>query len=292
MFRSSARSQLFFPAALMVTLALALLPAGWLGWLRDPAEILSIPLAPFSDAGNRARTWLRRPPPDPDAPMTGREAELIEEARKFERLYHATQLEIEVLREQLDQIRGVNLDDLGIAVDLEAASVTGRDATSIVGLLELNKGERHRVDLSTIAVYMGQHLIGRVTDIDRQRSFLTPITNSAIGLIRGRVFPRDRRDVPTDAAPQVQLTAQNDGSLTAEIASEHDINVGDVIKLTDQRWPQAAQARIVGYVERIDPKHDAPLRNIITVRPLYQPHEIARVTLMIESTRVVQEPSS
>ena len=57
-----ARSRLAFPVAIVITAALALLPAGWREpWLSDFSEVVGFPLRPFSHAGSRLAGWLRPP---------------------------------------------------------------------------------------------------------------------------------------------------------------------------------------------------------------------------------------
>ena len=59
----SRRSQLAFPVTLVVTLAVALLPAAWrLRWSRDLAEVVMFPIRPFTHAVSAFGAWVRPAP--------------------------------------------------------------------------------------------------------------------------------------------------------------------------------------------------------------------------------------
>ena len=84
------RTPLAFPVAFVITLALALVPARWqMGWTGELANIVRIPIKPFSDTGDQFGGWLK--PPRSMAGGVPAEAveELIEDRDLAQQLYQA-----------------------------------------------------------------------------------------------------------------------------------------------------------------------------------------------------------
>ena len=75
MYSTFARTRRPFALALLVTMVLALAPQSMLGWTSDFAEIIRVPMRPFSHLGVRFGYWVR--PPQSDS------LDVPEEAREF-----------------------------------------------------------------------------------------------------------------------------------------------------------------------------------------------------------------
>lgn len=240
-------------------------------------------MTPVRQVGVSAGEWLR-PPADPRlrAASTERERLLAEQLDEVERLYQAAELRARELQEQLEQIMLMPLDDMRVPFHPVVASITGRNPRSPTAQVELNRGRDFGLQEGTIAAYGGSHLIGRVVGPGQLRSHLLPITNVNSDYIRARVMPRDRLDLPISAAPVIDLEPRGDGSFIADAEHSVPIEVGDMVRLDDRRWPMSAQAMVVGFVDAIRPNDTNSLLQTLIVRPRYHASELAHVTLKVE----------
>jgi hypothetical protein len=85
-----------------------------------------------------------------------------------------------------------------------------------------------------------------------------------------------------DNLPGAQLRPAGDG-LTLEGDLEGTptgVDVGQIVRLSDDGWPRSAQALIVGRVVSVGPKPSSPLRLVVTVRPEYDLRRLSQVILL------------
>jgi len=283
--RSRARFQLAFPLTLIVTLAVALLPAPWrLSWQADLAGIVQVFLMPFSHAGNALGGWLRPAPSAvDDLPAGELDLQRILEDRDLARAeYHRQRQRVAELEEQLRQLQQVPPETLRMASSSVIAHIAARHPLSPLGVVELKllRGAVGEIGPNTIAVYAGVHLLGRVVgEPSGSTCSLLPIANPDTGAIRGRVFPRDD---PLGAGTLTLLEPTGAGAFTAEVDREAVLHEGDVLRLDDRRWPATAQGMVLGEIESLHINDQEPLRETIIVRPVYQVQHVASVTLIIE----------
>jgi cell shape-determining protein MreC len=266
-------------------LILSVLPTAWLGWVGDLSSIVRLPVAPLNDLGNSAASWLR-PVPAPHAELPHDAKELVqnleEQRDRYERLYHATSQRIIELEEQLVQLQQVPLDTLEAPVSLLRAQITTRHPSETNAPVQLNRGTRQGVATSSIAVYNGVHLIGRVAEVSAVSCSLHPVTDAATGLIRAAVLPAADDTITVKEAARVALKPTGDGALLGEVARDRHVKPGDTVRLFDSAWPVSAQAMIIGIVVDVHTKDDQPLRNEIVVKPRYTVAQLSDVTLIVE----------
>ncbi len=271
------RAQKFFALAVALSVVLAFVPASWLRWTSDIAEVVSFPLRPFTHIGREAATRLR-----PAEPSTISEAEqrLIEDRDRFERLYKAAQARIEELEDHLEQLQRIPVERRA-NINWIIANITSADPRAAGGSVEINRGSGHGIEAGAIAVYGGVHLVGRVVGgVSRLHSRVEPI--SGINLIGARIFPRDAPEVRPADAPLAQLKTHTGGNFIVEnIARDQGVRPGDVIRLDDRDWPQSAQMMVIGEVESVEPNDRDALRSIIIVRPFFRLRNLR--TVLIES---------
>jgi cell shape-determining protein MreC len=287
--RSTVRTRRLFPAALLLTLLLALLPHRWLGWLSQVADLVSLPILPLSDAAG----WVARTvwPPRELAAEEARSLEhLAEELAQWERRARAAELRASELEAELAAIQQLPLDRTAGPLRIIRASVTGRNVLRPEGAVEVNRGAQHGVRQGAIAVHGGGHLLGRVVGAEGLRSILMPVTSPGIGVLRARVAPGKPGDVPADQMPVVQLAALGDGTLSGDAPQDRQIAPGDRVLLFDHAWPDAAQAMVLGKIESITPKDEQPLRDRLVVRPIYPLEGLARLTLVVEEPEGEEVP--
>jgi len=276
----------WFLFAMGLVLISAMLPVRWLGWTSDLAAIVAWPLAPFTDAGTKLVAWLK-PSASPLDALTGDSRNAMEQLA-IEKDYAEAQLvqarmQIEALEQQVAQLQLASRYSSARRISLVLADIVGHSPNMSLDVVSLNRGSRDGVRSSAIGVHAGVHLIGKVTEVDLLRSLLVPITSPAMrDLMEAVVMPQDDLESPLDQSARVQLAPQKDGSFLAVVDRQFNVSQGDIVRLADARWPEPAQAMIVGYVDAVESIDDQPLRKRLVVRPKYRAHELASVTLKVE----------
>ncbi len=282
MYSSFARTQRTFVLALLVTILLALAPRSLLGWTSDFAEIVRVPMRPFSHVGVRLGYWVR--PPDLefiDVPEEARELvdHLLREVDSYKQLYAAEQMEVASLRHTLEQIQRVPPESR-LRVRLLGASITARTPADGFAPVQLNRGSAYDVSIGTIALYEGVHLVGRISDLSSMGSTLLPLVHQNIGLMRARIAIPGLTEI--EKFPQVMLEAPGDGTFLTMVDEIEAIQIGDEVILDDPTWPAAARGMTIGFLTSIDSIDDQPLRKRVIITPRFQLYQLSRVTLKLE----------
>ncbi len=275
------RSQRTLAVAAGLTIILALLPTGWLGWTAALATMLRVPVQPIAQAAVQLGQWLRPPAGDPGESEALRAR--TEELETTRALLHRARLQIEGLQEQIEVLQEVRGLWPGVQITPIFARVTGRVPDRAHGPIRINVGSRHGVVAGAIVVYRGGHLIGRVAEgLSRLSSGVVPITDAATGLIEGIVLPAGDPVADVRTAPHIQLVGDDSGGLVGVLDRQAPMHVGDVVRLADPSWPDSAQGLIIGAIATIEPKDLQPLLNTVTVRPRFHARRVVSVTVIIE----------
>jgi hypothetical protein len=287
--RPRARFQLALPLTLVATLAVSLLPAGWrLPWQGDLARIVHVFLMPFSHAGNALGGWLRPAPGPADGTLRGEDdlervmEEIIEDRDLARAESHRLRQRLAELEEQFRQLQQIPPETRARAGGSVVAYIAARNPSSSLGVVQLKLPSRdvEGIGPNTIAVYAGVHLLGRIVDQPTLSTCsLLPIANAATDAIRARVVPRDD---PLATGTLTLVAPTGRGTFTGEVDRAAVAGEGDVVRLDDRRWPATAQGMVLGEVASVTANDEEPLREIITVRPVYQVQQVASVTLIIE----------
>jgi cell shape-determining protein MreC len=287
--RPRARFQIALPLTLVATLAVSLLPAGWrLPWEGDLAGIVHVFLMPFSHAGNALGGWLRPAPsaadgiPRDQGDLQQVLEDIIEDRDRARAESHRLRQKLAELEEQFRQLQQIPPETRERAGGSVIAYIAARNPFSRLGVVQLKlpSGEVSGIGPNTIAVYAGVHLLGRIVDQPtRSTCSLLPIVNPAAEAIRARVVPRDE---PLAAGTLTLIEQTGSGTLAGEVDREAIAGEGDVVRLDDRRWPATAQGMVLGKVASVRANDEEPLRETITIRPVYQVQQVASVTLIIE----------
>lgn len=286
MFRATERTTWIFPLVLALTGVVAILPTGWLHWTRDLSDVIRLPITPMAHAGNRLAGWLR-PVDSVDGLNTvelrSRLLLLESERDLYERLFRAQRLRSQELAGQLRLLQ--RLPDSVLRAPrpplILTSDVTSRDPRNVVSPVELKLLPEisDRVVEGDVATWEHQYLVGRVARISSFRVTVLPLTHPDIGPVQGVVLAAGDMDIAA-TPPRVLLKPLGDGTLAAEINHRYGTSVGDEIVLADPAWPEWAQALNLGRVEEVRQLDEAPLRDLIIIRPRYQLYQLPHVMLL------------
>ncbi|MEM1166239.1 MAG: rod shape-determining protein MreC [Planctomycetota bacterium] len=244
--------------------------SGWLGWFRDPVETVLAPISgPVAAIADRLRGEVSRA-----AVSAERDREAL--AGELERLQqqHAAALvrnaELEALVQDLQQ--GVPFRPDALAASLVAVRVGGTPPATIV----VNRGARDGVRAGgTVAVARGsQQLVGIVSRASTRASTVRVLTDASFDEASvGAVVVGEEGVTSASIAGMVrlELLPTGDGRLAQDDVPEGDasrIEIGQLVRLDDERWPTAAQMFVLGRVTDVRELADEPLHRQVLVRPL------------------------
>ena len=268
--------------AILAALFLSLLPTRWLlGWSSEIGGVVRFPLVPFQHVAEGIRSWLR-PMPDGRASMP-REVRALDEQLEGARNYYKR---LEIARDGL--LKRIAILE-GTKVPVAAGDHSRRLYAAIVathapssravgGSLVANVGERHGVVAGMVAVWDGDIVVGRVSEIPgRLSSLIVPV--SALPTVEVRLFPPDR-ELAASEAPGGMLKPTADGTWTTDLAQTSDVGEDWIARVSDERWPLASRGMRIGVVTRVGSRDDAPLIKRLTIRPLQDPFHVPHAVLV------------
>ena len=299
------------PIVIGITVFLSMVPASWLGWTSDLADLVRIPVTPVSHIGMMFTNWIR-----PSAELSGlpsdeneRNEFLISERDHYRQLYHQYRLLADDFEDKLLDSEMVPVHELLkpnppllLSIDL-----TGVKSSDVAGIVELKlvRGASLRILEGDIAI-VGRDIVGRISRVGMTRIELRSSTHRETGYIRAAVFsakpPRDASHPPP--YHEVLLKSNGDGNFYAEVPEKSDIRVNDLVVLNDATWlpgnglilgsvinidlyealykPARGQdiALILGSVCEITPLDEAPLRQLLTIAPRRRVRDVSHVVVL------------
>jgi hypothetical protein len=250
----------------------------WAGHGRDIAITLTAPM-------QQPLRWLA---------TVGRAEERVDEGVTVESLMaqlDEAQLQIARLasdKEELERmVRELQSGQLlGMDRDVRrfAAYVIGGGDAVNGSLMKVRAGSRQGVvPRSSIAVLNGVDLVGRVVDVAAGHCLVQPITDKNAGTVWGAIMLDDGTP-----GPGCTLSPAGDGTLFGRMGTDAPEGQpgwtprpGMVVRVDDAGWPAAAQMRIIGRIEKVEPSPDQPLHKRITVRPAQSIEQATLVVLMM-----------
>lgn len=290
MFRATERIPRVYPVVLLLTAVAALLPTNWLYWTRDLSDVIRLPITPVAHAGNRLAGILR--PVDASDGLNTEDLrgrlELLETERdRYERLYRAQRLRSQELAAQLRLLQHLPESVLRAPRPpmILPSDVTGRDPRDVVSAVELDLVPEiaDRVQEGDVATWKHQYLVGRVVRISSFRVTVLPVTHPDTGPVQAVLVDSQDQDLAAPP-PRLLLKPLGDGTFAGEINHRYATAPGDEVVLADPGWPAWAQALHVGNVESVRQLDEAPLRDLVIIRPRYQLFELPHVMLLAGDT--------
>ncbi len=273
------------PVVVSLTLAVSLFPASWLGWTKDIADLVRVPVTPLSHVGVLMTGWMRPAAQLSDLPTDQEERNTlaIAEREHYRQLYHAQLLRstelADILRElqQLPETAFLNpLPPISVPVDI--TGINPHNPSAPVEL-KLSRGVSERLNEGDLAI-VGRDVVGRVTDIGLTRISLLPTTHAQHGHLRASIVPAHPNSGRSPILATVLAYANGKAHLYAECASSLDVQIGDLVVIDDASWSELAKGLIVGKVTAVNPIDEAPLRVSLEITPRRKPRDVARVIVL------------
>ena len=254
-----------------------------LDWLSNPADFVLRPLQAVMVRGVN----LVLGPDELRTREQATSAELLKERDEY--LHQALQLQQEnedLRRVIIDLQQGMALNP-SLTVRQRTAPVIGPSPDLSGGLLTLRAGKRDGVEVNSVVVCHGVHLVGRIRDVSERASKVLPITDRSAGIVGGVIM----LDAMTAGPTCPSLKPTGDGRLRGgveylfdpAVQSQPEIKPHMTVRLLDKAWPESAQKLVIGEVESVDPDRGSPTRSIVTVRPLYTLDRLSEVMIRIPS---------
>ena len=274
------------PIVIGITVVLSMLPAKWLGWTSDLADLVRIPVTPVSHIGMMFTNWIR-PAIDPsDLPSDEQDRNEFVTAERdhYRQLFHFHMLRANEFASQLRELQKLPEHELRnpnppmvLTID-----VTGVRSSDLAGIVELKRvsGASSRILLGDIAI-VGRDIVGRISRVGTTRIELRASTHPETGLIRAAVVLAhpDGSDQQT-ILDDVLLESSGTGDFYADAHTSSDIKVGDFVILNDSSWPASGMGLILGSVIEITQLDEAPLRQLLTIAPRRRVRDISRVVVL------------
>lgn len=296
----SANAKRLLPVMVLVLTCLAFTPSrftGWVTWLGGLAEFFVAPISQPFFALSRWLSPAERRPHDDEALRA-----LEDQAEGYRQQLLREQQVNSQLREQIRELqRGIAINP-DLAVTQLTAPVIGVSSDLTSGLLRVRAGARESVEVNTVATARGLQLLGKVVSVASRTSQVQPMTDKVAGRMQGVVMASE-----VAIGASCLLEPLGDGTLRGDVEYERsgEINtapdgtvgggapfiatVGQTVRLSDPTWPRSAQMLVIGLVERVEPKPDQPLRQVITVRPTLRLDRVSEVVLRL--SRDAAEPA-
>ena len=272
----------FSRVILLIALAcivLSLLPGRWHFYAPPAAGFVNLVTVvvrhPVHYLGSALRHQVKMPKTIDDV------ARLNEELRyQSNRILYLERRVVELERElaALQKLR-VELGDQ--AVDFVRADVTGRSLDPAAPTLHLNRGAEHGLKPG-MAVIDGANLIGRTVQVAPRNAVLRPITTPDTLLNAVITPPRlPREGLPPERRQISQFEAVDADHFAARVNSRLPVETGDLVRLQDEQWPEAAQGMILGEVVEVESLAEKMLLKRIIARPLISIPYLRGVTVLV-----------
>ncbi len=255
-------------AAIVILLALSLLPSRWTGLVTQIDTVARYLVAPVSGPVTRVARWLL-PPRGPQGIDAEGLARLEADASHWKALYLQALARNEELQRQNQELAGHRQLPGELPVDLVRARIVGGSPDPAAGLLLVRAGKAQGVEVNTIAVVGGSQLAGRVERVDQLTSEVRLITSTKVKEVIPAVICVG--DDPSEWL-ECNLYRQPGGVLrgpfkhNAKLASR--VAVGNEVRLTDASsvWPSSGRLLLVGTVVEVQNSAGDQVRYVV-VRP-------------------------
>ena len=260
-------------------------PVSWLGWTSDLADLIRVPVTPFSHVGIMVTSWVRPAIEPSDLPTDEKERNdlAIAEREYFRQLWTAQMLRATELADQLRELQALPnsalrnpLPPMSIPID-----ITGRKSSDVAGTLELKliRGTLGRILVGDIAV-IGSDIVGRISRVGMTRAQLSPTNHKEIGLTRAAIVSAHPSNQRSPLLAEIILQSNGESTMFAEVPATSGVQVGDLVQLDDSSWPRSGSGLTLGVVTEVVQLDEAPLRQRVIVTPRRRARDVSRVVVL------------
>lgn len=261
-------------------------PASWLSWTSDLADLVRVPVTPFSHAGILITNWVR-PAIDPsDLPSDEQERNdlAIAERDHYRKLWTAQMLRATELADQLRELQALPSSALRnpqppVILQID---VTGRNSSDVAGALELklSRGTSERILVGDIAV-VGQDIVGRISRVGLTRAELIPTNHKDVRLTKAAIIPAHPSGGRSPLLAEIIMQSTGDASMIAEVPATSGVQEGDLVQLDDPSWPSVGAGLTLGVVLDVLQLDEAPLRQRVRIVPRQRARDVSRVAVLV-----------
>lgn len=267
-------SRWLLPAVVGVLVLMALVPARWMRWvngLGNPARHI---VAPVSGPVLRVAGWVA-----PAVPAQPEAVALLERERdRWKQMYLDLRGEHDTWVARIEKQIGSGVVYSPLPWKPLLRPVIGVSAEP-GGQLEVRAGTREGVEQNTIATTDGVQLVGSVVRVGGRSCTVRLITDRATGPLTVTVMDTDDKPGPVVHALSQISGGRFQGRLRID-AGKTAPQAGQVVRLSDAKWPRSAQMLVVGeVVDQV--QWDAYGWCIVTVKPTLDLERLREVLLRV-----------
>lgn len=284
---TSARRSGTFTAVVAIMMVLSLLPARWSGWVASIADLAALVVRPVSGPVYAIARWLapaRGQAVIDDPTMAG----IIEERERFRTLWLREQERtVDLERKIQDLQHGRAYSELPVRQVI--TSVIGHSSEGTVGELVLRASSGAGVEINNVVTAAGVQIVGRVSRVGLQQSFVRLLTDPASKQVRGRVMRADDTKGPICALFPLKSGDGLQGQVEYR-SGEPEVEVGQVVRLDDDQWPRSASMLVIGRIEEVTTTTGG--RPVIRVRPTVDLSRLSEVVVRSNPSDEIKGASS
>ncbi len=253
------------------------LPARMLNWARVPGRITQRLTSPPADLVKVAGDWLvKAEPAQHPEPLVGQ----IDQLRA---LVHRLEQDNARLRRQVEELSGVRSTQTEPMRLLTTSVIAG--TTDPTGrLLRLRSGRRDGIEPGSVASVRGQHLLGRIVNLDDAMCDVLPITDQNAETLMVQIYEEDgtKTELFFDLTPTGEGTLKGPGRYVTEGLEQTPrvAEIGQIAKLSDENWV-GHEGLIVGTITAVEPSPQSPLRQVVTVTPIVDTRRVSSVVVRV-----------
>ena len=267
-------------ASRMLALSLCVLgittfvPAERLTWARIPGRIVQRLTSPPADLVKIVGDWLvKAEPAQHPEPLVGQIEQLSALVQRLE-------LENIRLQRENDELRGARRTQ-NDPMKLITASVIAGSTDPTGRLLRVRAGRRDGIEPGSVATARGQHLLGRIVNLDDAMCDILPITDRNADTIEV-ITTGEGAGLRFDLTPEDNGTLKGPGRYVTEGLEQtpRTAQVGQQVALADENW-RGNEGLIVGEIIEVEASPEMPLRQVITVRPIIDTRRVSSVVIRV-----------
>jgi cell shape-determining protein MreC len=245
-------------------------PVRFLAFARPLGQLVTALAAPVSHPFAAFSRWILPAESGPavDVRVKELEARLEETERELRRIQQENRRLVQSL-EEVNVLAIVNTTP----VRQIYAPVFASSSDLSSDIIRARAGTVEGVDLASVATAAGMQLLGRVVSVDDRTCDIQVITSKSAEPINCMIM--------IDATANglaCRLSPTGKGTLRGPVEDRRVSGTaqpvepvpGQVVRLSDGRWPGGAQMLLVGKVVAVEPSPDNPLRRLVVVVPVIE----------------------